>query len=30
MDRAEVLVVAGAVVLIAFVLWYFFGPKART
>ncbi len=27
MDGSEIAVVAGAVVLIGFVLWYFFGPK---
>ena len=27
MDRSEIVVIAGAVVLTAFVLWYFFGPK---
>ena len=27
MDSAEIIVVAGAVVLIALVLWYFFGNR---
>lgn len=27
MDRSEIAVVVGAVALILFVLWYFFGPK---
>ena len=30
MDAAEILVVAGAGVLIVAVLWYFFGPKEAT
>lgn len=30
MDTTEIVVVVGAVLLIAFVLWYFFGPKERT
>jgi plastocyanin domain-containing protein len=30
MDTTEIFVVAGAVVLIALVLWYFFGPRERT
>jgi hypothetical protein len=29
MDRQEVLVVAGAVILIALTLWYFFGERRR-
>jgi hypothetical protein len=29
LDRTEVLVVAGAIVLIAVVLWYFFGPGRK-
>ena len=30
MDAAEIGVVVGAVLLVALVLWYFFGPKERT
>ncbi len=29
MDGSEIAVIFGAVLLIAFVLWYFFGPKER-
>ena len=29
MDRAEIGVVVGAVVLIVLVLWYFFGARGR-
>jgi uncharacterized membrane protein len=29
LDRTEVLVVVGAIVLIAVVLWYFFGPGRK-
>jgi hypothetical protein len=29
LDRAEMIVVAGAVVLIVSVLWYFFGLRKR-
>ncbi len=28
LDASEIGVIAGAVALIVFVLWYFFGPKA--
>lgn len=27
MDTAEIVVVIGAVLLIAFILWFFFGPR---
>ena len=30
MDVSEIAVIAGALVLIAFVLWYFFGPREAT
>lgn len=30
MDATEIGVIIGAMLLIAFVLWYFFGPKERT
>ena len=30
MDATEIAVIAGSVVLIAFVLWYFFGPREVT
>lgn len=29
LDRTELLVVVGAIVLIAVVLWYFFGPGRK-
>ena len=29
LDRTEVLVVVGAILLIAVVLWYFFGPGRK-
>lgn len=29
LDRVEVIVVAGAVILIGLVIWYFFGDRLR-